>query len=184
MGQASSEGIDAMKVIVLRGVPGTGKTALAETIGQRLAIPVFALDWVLGVLRPFDVLTRDNSAAIGYGMIEMLAERQLRLGQSAILDTPAHTVEVVEGWQACAARYQATLYVVETVCSDVALHRQRVEGRRRSIPGWHEITWEHVERMRERLEPWSGKHLRVDAVEPLADNIAAVLAYIGEASVS
>lgn len=173
-----------MKLIVLRGIPGTGKTALAEALGRHLTTPVFALDWVLGVLRPFDVLNRENVGPLGYGLITMLAERQLRLGQSAILDTPAETAALVAQWQAGAATYGAAFYVVETVCSDVTLHRSRVEGRRRGIPGWHEITWEHVERMRARLEPWSGDTLRVDAVAPLADNLGAVLAYLGEAPVA
>jgi hypothetical protein len=37
---------------------------------------------------------------------------------------------------------------VTCVCSDEALHRRRIEGRRRGIPGWHDIGWDHVESMR------------------------------------
>ena len=168
-----------MIVIVLRGIPGTGKSTLAEALGQHLACPVFALDWVLGVLTPFGVLNRTNSEPIGLGMLSMLVERQLRLHQSAILDTPAHTAAQVAHWQACAASHGAACVVIETVCSDATVHRARVDGRQRGIPGWHEITWEHVERMRGRFEPWPGAVLTVDAVAPLADNLRTVLAAIG-----
>jgi hypothetical protein len=40
------------------------------------------------------------------------------------------------------------LLVIECVCSDQAVHRSRIEGRVRGIPGWHEVGWDHVERMR------------------------------------
>ena len=33
-----------MKLIVFSGLPGTGKSTLAETIGKQLCIPVFAKD--------------------------------------------------------------------------------------------------------------------------------------------
>lgn len=42
----------AHALIVLAGLPGTGKSTLAETIGRILHIPVFSLDWLLGALTP------------------------------------------------------------------------------------------------------------------------------------
>ena len=31
-----------------------------------------------------------------------------------------------------------------TSCRDAELHRARVEGRQRQIPGWYELDWDHV----------------------------------------
>jgi len=59
------------------------------------------------------------------------------------------------------------------------VHRRRVTGRRRGIPGWHEIDWDHVERMRQEFPPLSGDTLIVDAVNPLADNLRLTLRHIG-----
>jgi len=168
-----------MDMIVFRGLPGTGKSSLAEAVGTALHAPVFALDWLLGALKPFGILNSENAAPVGYGLIGMLAERQLRLGLPAIADSPAHTAELLYRWQALAAEHSATFWVIETICSDPALHRARLEGRTRGIPGWHEVTWAHVERMQAIFEPWPGDKLLVDAVDPLADNIRAVLNYIG-----
>ena len=51
--------------------------AMAETIGRETGTPVFALDWLLGVIAPFKILPSNQVAAeIGYGLLTMLARRQ------------------------------------------------------------------------------------------------------------
>lgn len=168
-----------MKLILFAGIPGTGKSTLAEAVGRETGIPVFALDWLLGSLRPLNVLTKENAAEVGYALIETLLRRQFMLQQSAILDTPAHTAELRQKWFDIASEYSAEIYKVETICSDVEIHRNRVENRKRGIPGWHEITWTHVEKMSASWEIWSDERLVVDAVDPLAQNIQKILKYIG-----
>ena len=39
-----------MKLIIFSGLPGTGKSRLAEAVGRALAIPVFAKDWLEATL--------------------------------------------------------------------------------------------------------------------------------------
>lgn len=53
------------------------------------------------------------------------------------------------------------------------------EGRRRGIPGWHEVGWDHVERMQLEYPGMGREHLRVDAVEPVEVNLVGVLEWIG-----
>jgi hypothetical protein len=45
----------------------------------------------------------------------------------------------------------------------------------RNIPGWHEVDWDHVERMRVEFPPLAHKHLTADSIEPLEDNVRKVL---------
>jgi hypothetical protein len=70
------------------------------------------------------------------------------------------------------------LFLIECICSDEAVHRARIEGRIRGIPGWHEVGWDHVERMRAEVPPPTMERLTVDAMQPVEDNIRRVLAYI------
>jgi hypothetical protein len=67
--------------------------------------------------------------------------------------------------------------VVECVCSDRDLHQRRVVGRKRGIPGWHEVGWDHIERMRVEF-PLSVEHLTVDAVNGVEDNARLVLEHL------
>ena len=45
-----------------------------------------------------------------------------------------------------------------------------MESRRRNIPGWPELTWEHIQEVRSRYEAPQAD-LILDAVEPLDSNI-------------
>jgi len=74
-----------MQLIIFAGLPGTGKSSIAEAIGRQLAIPDFAKDWleaalVRNQLRP----AADDTPALGlaaYELLTTLADRQLQLGQ-------------------------------------------------------------------------------------------------------
>ena len=65
------------------------------------------------------------------------------------------------------------------VCTDQGEHRRRLEGRTRGIPGWHEVGWDHVERMRSEYPPLSREHLTVDAMDPVEANLHLIKKYIG-----
>ncbi len=169
-----------MKLIVFSGLPGTGKSALSTAIGCEAGIPVFAYDWLMSVIRTHHVLsTPEVGAQIGYGLLTTLAQRQLALGQSAILDCVVGVAKQRELWRELAAEFGAAFFAIETICSDETLHRRRIEGRERGIPGWYELTWDNVESSRRNFQAWEGDHLVVDAVHPLAENLEQVRAYLG-----
>jgi predicted kinase len=169
-----------VKLIVFSGLPGTGKSALAETIGRESGIPVFAYDWLMGVIEPFEIVPSSlMRAEIGYGLLTRLAQRQLLLGQSALLDCVVGWTSKREEWRQIAAESGASFYAIETICSDEALHRARLEGRTRGIPGWHELTWADIERSRSNYQAWTFERLVVDAVHPLEQNLEQVRRYLG-----
>ncbi|TDD49366.1 ATP-binding protein [Kribbella antibiotica] len=169
------------QVVVFTGLPGTGKSTLAEEVGRRLGVPVFAGDWLLGALKPhgvLDGLSRPEFLAMYYGLLETLVRRQLMLGQSAIVDCLVDDA-TADAWERLAAEYGGRLRVIECVCGDVDVHRQRLEGRRRGIPGWHEVGWDHVERMRAEYPGLRRECLRADAMQPSEVNVVRVLRWIG-----
>lgn len=168
----------ARTVVVLTGLPGTGKSTLADLLARRTGAPAFAGDWLLGALAPHGILTgvdRPVLLAAYHDLLASLVTRQLRLGQSAIVDCVLDD-PVLASWRAKVAEHGGRLVVAECVCSDGTLHRQRIEGRRRDIPGWHEVGWDHVQRMRAEFHPLTTEHLTLDAVAPLDHNLARLTA--------
>lgn len=168
-------------VVIFTGLPGTGKSTLAEQVARILRAPAFAGDWLMGGLKPAHAalakLDRPDFRAAWFGLLQTLVVRQLMLGQDALVDDVIGPGQDL-AWRETADRFAARLYLVECICSDEALHRARITSRIRGIPGWHEIGWDHVERMRAETPALTAERLVVDAVEPLDGNLRRVLAYI------
>ena len=169
-----------MKLIIFSGLPGTGKSALAEAVGRELGIPVFAKDWLEATLLRSKLVpaeTEKQLGSVGYDLLTVLAERQLSLNQSVILDSVASTESIRNTWRDLAKKYKADWRVIECVCSDIALHRERLEKRQRRIPGWHELKWSEVEFVRSYYPPWDEERLILDSINPVDQNILAALKY-------
>jgi predicted kinase len=167
--------------IVFAGLPGTGKSSIAEAVARELSIPVFAKDWLEATLIRCELQPTEGGLPLGsagYQLLTTLAERQLQLGQSVILDSVASTLSIRAEWHTLAQTYQTEWRVVECICSDEALQRERMKVRQRQIPGWHELDWSEVERVRSYYAPWDEERLILDAVNPLEENIVAALHYL------
>src|SRR5215510_11086983 len=99
-----------MKLIVFSGLPGTGKSALAEAVGTELGIPVFAKDWLEATLLRSKAVpgeTEKQLGSVGYDLLTVLAERQLSLEQSVILDSVASTITIRNTWRELGRKYAA-----------------------------------------------------------------------------
>jgi len=169
-----------MKLIVFSGFPGTGKSTLAETIGRELGIPVFAKDWLEAILLQHGLQSSPGGKSlgyVGYELLTTLAERQLMLGQSVILDSVASIQTIRNEWKQLTQKYQADWRLIECICSDESLHRARLLTRERNIPGWYELTWEDVEKVKQYYQPWYEDRLVLDMIDSLDETLSRVKSY-------
>lgn len=176
-------------VVLMSGWTGAGKSTVANAIAIELGCTVASFDWLMSGIRAFpDVwatveLPVEKQRSVGWTLMSRVAEQGLRRDASLVFDLVARE-EARREWQTLAESYGAAFSVVECVCSDLMVHRARVEERSRSIPGWYELSWEQVERGRKTYLPLAEPKLVIDAVNPLSDNIEAVLRYIDTRSPS
>lgn len=177
------EGGDPPWLVVVSGWTGAGKSTLADLLAADLGATVASFDWVMSGLRASPEvwahveLPVERQRRVGWDLLARVAEQQLRRGASCVLDLVARE-EPRREWAALADRYGARFGVVECVCSDLDVHRARVDGRRRDIPGWYELSWDHVELGRRRYRPLDEPKVRVDAVRPVEENLATVRRYL------
>jgi predicted kinase len=157
---------------------------MAEAIAADLGATVASFDWLMSGLRAFPEVWAavefpvGQQRAIGWSLLGRVAEQQLRRDGSVVLDLVAREQPRME-WEQLAARCGAEFHVVECVCSDLAVLRERVVGRVRSIPDWYELNWESVERSRANYIPLADPKLVIDAVEPFEENLARVREFLG-----
>lgn len=171
-------------LVVVTGWTGAGKSTIADRLGEELDATVASFDWVMSGLRALPEVWAhvevplERQRRVGWNLLSRVAEQQLRRGRSCVLDLVARE-EPRREWAALAERYDAGFAVVECTCADFELHRSRVEGRQRDIPGWYELTWDHVASGRARYEPLQQPKVVVDASDTVEHNLELVRRHIG-----
>ena len=171
-----------MKLIVFSGLPGTGKSSLAEAVGRELSIPVFAKDWLEAALLRSELIASNPEKPLGsagYELLTALAERQLMLGQSVILDSVTGTESIRGIWKRLSQQYGADWRVIECICSDESFHRLQLSKRRRNIPDWHELEWSDIQKVKGYFSPWEEERLVLDMLDPIDQNLSKAIAYCG-----
>jgi predicted kinase len=164
----------------MSGLPCSGKSTVAERLSAALSLPVISVDPIEAAMWNSGI-PKEMTGIAAYAVVSAVAQEQLKLGLSVIVDA-VNPVEIArEMWRSLAREQGAELLVIECVCSDTELHRKRVEARQRGIPGMAEVTWERVEERRAEYEPWQDERLVLDTAEDIEGVGAAAVSYVGDA---
>jgi predicted kinase len=157
---------------VVTGVPGSGKSTVADIAADLLGASVLGHDWAMSGLRPFstvqdtlDAMEPPGHGPVGWSIIRSLARSQLRRGRSVVLDGVARPADIEHCVQLARAE-NAKLVVILVECPDPVIHRSRIEGRDRAIPDWYELTWDEVQGSLARWTAPDHVDLRLDSTEP------------------
>jgi len=161
-------------LIVLSGLPATGKTALAAAVARELGAVLLSVDPVDSALASVGAGQTEIPGLAAYAVVGALAEQNLELGATVVVDAVNAVGEAKTHWIELARRCGARLLAVETVLTDGDLHRERLAGRVRDL-AIDEPTWEAVVLRREEWVPWPFAPLVVDAADPLEVNVGRVL---------
>jgi predicted kinase len=165
------------KLIVLSGLPGSGKSIVAERLSAALSLPVVSIDPIEAAMWRAGIPHAMTGIA-AYEVARAAAEENVRLGISIVVDAVNPVEAAREMWRSLAREQGARLLVIECVCSDTQLHRQRIENRTRNIPGMAEVTWERVEERRREYEPWVDNRLVLDTAQDVAGTSGAAISYV------
>ncbi len=167
-------------LVILSGIPGTGKSSLAEHAARQLGAVLLSKDIIEAALWRSEIGSAQNSGWVAYEVMTALAAQQLLLGRSVVLDSVAKTKTIRATWLALAAEHGVEVLIIECILSDRAAHRARMEGRKRGMPGWPELSWADVERVGVDFEPWREDHLVLDAARPIAENVESLAEYLAD----
>ena len=165
-------------LIVVGGLPATGKSTLAEHLARWIRAPYLRVDRIEQAIVATTPLTHPVGNA-GYAVAYALAAEQLGLGLDVIVECVNPLAITRDSWVDTAAAAGAAVVEVETICSDTVEHHRRVQTRRTDVPGLVKPTWPEV--VAREYEAWTRPHIVVDtartsvedAVELIAVEVAA-----------
>lgn len=167
-------------LVVVTGLPGTGKSTIADLVGTWVGGPVLAHDWVMSGLVPFPAIEETLGSTdppghgpVGWSILSALARAQLRAGGSVVLDGVARQAQI-DALRSLGPEEGVAVLVVKTMCSDPSLHRTRLEGRERLIPDWHELEWREVAASMATWDPDLEADVTIDTSQPIEDGLNQV----------
>ena len=168
-------------LIVLAGLPGTGKTTLARELAAQQGAVHLRIDAIETVLHRVGIWSDEHPAA-AYEIAAELADDQLRHGLAVIIDAVNPVPQARRAWRDLAARRGVALVAAELACADAAEHRRRVEGRAPDVQGQVVPSWREV--VEREYVPWDDDDvLHLDAAKA-DDHVGAIAARVRSIAVS
>jgi len=167
--------------VIFSGLPGTGKSALADHLARELRWPLLRIDDVAGNVPPdADYRFWDEKILL----LLTIAEEQLKLGINVIADSVFMGADRVHA-QEITQKQGAIFRPVYCFVSDEVLWEKRVTKRYDAAQNSNVASWGQIQHQRQWFAPWeSGTGLFVDAVNPVEQNYAKVLEYVSSPTVS
>jgi predicted kinase len=124
-----------LTLIVVQGVPGSGKTTLLRRLKSDLQLPGIGKDDIkeplYDVLGTGDLVWKEMLGRASIGMLYIVADQVLDLGQSLIIENAFFKQYASEDIKALAAKHNAR--IMEVYCEvDIARAKQRFIARQES----------------------------------------------------
>lgn len=170
-------------LIAMAGLPGTGKSTIAGVLGGRLNASVVSVDPIESAILSAGIDNDQPTGLAAYLVAGTIAEAVLESGHHVIVDAVNAVDPAREQWVTLAKRLGEPVRFIEVVCSDPALHRERLESRYKELPHVDEPSWHAVEQSLEEYSEWTGAsaavaRITLDSVNPLGSNIELALAFL------
>lgn len=170
-------------LIVLGGLPATGKSTVAKQAAARLGAAYVRIDTIEQAIKESET-NADNGLnhavewGLGYEVAYAVARDLLKQGTDVFADCVNPMKITRDAWQALASSAGVRLVEVELICSDTAEHQRRVTSRTVDIPNLHLPTWQQI--VDREYEPWDRPHVVLDtAGTPVGDTVDQLCTTVG-----
>ncbi|MGV8876866.1 MAG: AAA family ATPase [Rhodoglobus sp.] len=170
-------------LIAMAGLPGAGKTTLAEVVGARRRVIVLSVDQIETAILKADIGQDQPTGLAAYLVAETLAESVLNHDRDIIIDAVNAVDPAREQWVKLAERTGSRIRFIEVVCSDREVHTQRLVERAAKRDGGDAETRNAVEHNLDEYSAWSGAsgavaRITLDSVGPIGVNVERAIAFL------
>ncbi len=162
-------------LVIFSGLPGTGKSTLADKLARKLRWPLLRIDDVIGeVPENPGIEFWDSKVTI----LLDLVNTQLELGLDVIVDSVFMNMDRHHS-QELARKYGVRFLPIYVFVSDDKVWEERVTARYNELNNKDVATWERIQHQRGHFREWEPQTaLFIDSVNPLDQNYAKVLDFV------
>lgn len=155
---------------IFAGLPGTGKSALSQSLARERRAVYLRIDTIEQALRDSASLNRGGE---GYELAYRMASDNLRLGLDVVADSVNPIRATRAAWREVALLAGVPFVEIEVICSTEFEHQKRVDVRTTDIPGLILPKWRDV--ISREYDPWDAEHIVIDTAGKTLEESNAVL---------
>ena len=144
-------------LIIFSGLPGSGKSTISHKLSEQLNATYIRMDTIEQAIRNAGEQVGISGYMIAYG----LAKDNLDLGNIVVVDSVNPLKITRDAYRDIAITNDYPYLEIEIICSDQAIHRERVENRVINIKGLKKLTWNDV--CEHDYEDWDRERLLIDS---------------------
>ncbi|QDC10231.1 ATP-binding protein [Oceanicola sp. D3] len=157
-------------LVVLAGLPGTGKTTISRALAAQSGAIHLRIDTIETAICA-STLAPANAADAGYLVARAQAAELMAAEHSVIIDC-VNQWQMTREWFVEVAG-TARCVTCEIICSDLSEHRARIDSRRADLPGHALPDWQAV--LARDYHPWHAAELQIDTAERTPDAAAGLI---------
>src|ERR1700723_3140836 len=159
-------------LIILGGLPGTGKTTIARELARQLGAVHVRIDSIEAAILDSGVISSPINDA-GYRVGNAVAADNLRIGRTVIADSVNPIPLSRDAWGEVANRAPVSAVEIEVTCSDTKEHQRRVETGIPDIPRPRSLTWQDV--VSRDYRPWNREHVVIEPANRTVEQVVTIL---------
>ncbi|MEE9323010.1 MAG: nucleoside monophosphate kinase [Candidatus Aenigmarchaeota archaeon] len=148
-----------MRLILVCGLPGTGKTTVAEKIADKTKSFVFNTDIIRKELFGKPKYTKKEKSLV-YDLLFEMAEKFLKSAKNVVLDGTFYKKELRKRVKEMAKKTDSEFHVVEVRCDEEILKERMGKRTKQKTPS--DADFEIYMKIKKEFEPVREKHFVVD----------------------
>ena len=160
-------------LIIVSGLPGTGKTYFAQKLAEKIPFVIIGSDFIRKILFPEPTYSQEESTIV-FHLIHQLMEYLLKKGISLILDATNLTEQNRLPFYNISDRLGVKLILV-WVEAPLNVVRQRLQMRKTGTAFSSDADWEVYEQMRPTIEKIPRDHYLVNTAHDIRPIIKKII---------